>query len=105
MTKLGCSVENCAYNANKMCKRENITVDGPEAKKPSETACKSFMAKGTNTLNSLSCSCVAKETNVACDAVTCKYNQKNKCTAEEIAIAGVHAMTNGETECGTFACK
>ena len=26
MTKLDCLVVNCAYNANKMCKRENITV-------------------------------------------------------------------------------
>ena len=105
MTKLECMVVNCAYNNNKMCKRENITVGGHEAHKASETACKSFSPKGTNTLNSVSNSTAEKATNVACDAVTCKYNQGKKCTADQIAIAGVHAVTNGETECGTFTCK
>ena len=45
------------------------------------------------------------ETNIACNAVTCMYNSNKKCTAEKIQIAGVKAMTSGETECGTFQCK
>lgn len=105
MTKLDCTVVNCAYNTNKMCKRENITVGGHEASKPSETVCKSFYPKGTNTVNNVSSFQPEKETNVACDAITCRYNYNKKCAADQIAIAGIHAMTNGETECGTFQSK
>ena len=105
MTKLECLVVNCAYNANKMCKRENITVGGHEARKPSETACKSFSPKGTNTLNSIACGGPERETNIACDAVTCRYNHDKKCAADAIIVAGMHAVTNGETECGTFQSK
>ena len=105
MTKLDCLVVNCAYNANKMCKRENITVGGHEASKPSETACKSFLQKGTNTMNSISTGGPERETNIACDAVTCRYNHEKKCTADAIVVAGMNAVTNGETECGTFQSR
>lgn len=105
MTKLDCLVVNCVYNNNKHCKRENITVGGHEARKPSETVCKSFSPKGTNTLTSMACGGPKDALNVACDAVTCRYNDNKKCSAEHIAIAGMHAVTNGETECGTFQSK
>ena len=101
MVELDCSVIGCAYNANNCCRREDITVGGHEAHKASETACKSFSPKGTNTLIN-ACGCGKKETKVACDAVNCKYNEEKVCQAEHIAIAGRHAVTNGETECGTF---
>lgn len=105
MTKLDCTVANCSYNENKMCKRENIRVGGRNAVKPSETACESFYPRGTNTMTSIDAKGPARETGIACDAVTCRYNKNHKCAAEHIQIAGVHAVTNGETECGTFQCK
>jgi len=105
MTKLDCSVVSCVYNNNKKCKRENITVGGHEAMKPSETACESFSPKGTNTLTSLACGGPNTELNVSCNAVTCRYNDNKKCAANHIQIAGVKATTTGETECGTFQNK
>lgn len=104
MVKLDCSVVGCAYNANNSCRRENITVGGHEAHKSSETACKSFSPKGTNTLVN-ACGCPKKETKVACDAVNCKFNEANVCVADHIGIAGRYAVTNGETECGSFVQK
>lgn len=102
MVKLDCTVENCAYNANKSCRREDITVGGYEAHKSTETACESFAPRGTNTLVN-ACGGAKKETKVACNAVNCKYNEGKICHAEHIGIAGTHAVTNGETECATFA--
>ena len=32
-------------------------------------------------------------------------NDNKKCTAGHIQIAGVKAVSTGETECGTFQCK
>ena len=105
MTKLDCSVVGCTYNADNSCKRADITVGGHDARKSSETVCKSFAQKGTNTLrNSAECR-PSKNTEVACDAVHCKYTDAKKCKAEHIGIAGRHAVTNGETECGSFVCK
>ena len=105
MTKLECSVVNCSYNENRLCKRENITVGGREAIKPSETACESFYPRGTNTMTNLDTKGPKKETNIACNAVACRYNSDMKCMADHIQIAGVHAVSNGETECGTFEHK
>lgn len=105
MTKLACSVVSCSYNENKMCKRENITVGGYEANKPSETVCESFYPRGTNTLTNLDAKGPSPETNIACNAVTCRYNANKKCTADQIQIAGVKAVSAGETECGTFQVK
>ena len=50
MTKFDCIVVNCSYNENRLCKRDNITVGGMEAKKASETVCESFYPRGTNTM-------------------------------------------------------
>jgi len=105
MTDLICTVVSCSYNENKLCKRENITVGGHEANKPSETVCESFYPRGTNTMTNLDAKGPKKETNIACNAVTCVYNENKKCTADAIQIAGVKAVTSGETECGTFQCK
>lgn len=105
MTKLDCNVVGCSYNQNKMCTRENITVGGRQANKPSETVCESFNPRGTNTMTNLDCNGPKAETNIACNAVTCMYNNNNKCTAKHIQIAGMKAMTSGETECGTFQSK
>lgn len=105
MTKLDCSVVSCSYNENKMCKRENITVGGYDAVKPSETTCESFYPRGTNTMTSLDKKGPKAETNVACDATTCRYNEGRKCAAGHIQIAGVKAVSTGETECGTFQMK
>ena len=105
MTKLDCNVVSCSYNENRMCKRENITVGGMEARKASETACESFSPRGTNTMTNLDGKGPSPETNIACNAVTCRYNDNKKCTAEHIQIAGVKAVSTGETECGTFQAR
>ena len=105
MTKLDCSVTSCSYNENKMCKRDNITVGGCKAIKPSETACESFHPRGTNTMTSVDGKGPSLETNVACNAVTCRYNNNKMCTAKHIQIAGVKAVSTGETECGTFEAR
>lgn len=104
MVKLDCNVVSCAYNNNNSCRRENITVGGHQASKSSETICESFSPKGTNTLVN-ACGGPKKETNVSCDAVNCKFNDSKVCKAHHIGIAGQHAVTNGETECGSFVCK
>ena len=105
MTRLDCSVTSCSYNENRLCKRENITVGGKEAKKASETVCESFYPKGTNTMTNLDSKGASAETNIACNAITCMYNEDKKCKASQIQIAGMKAMTSGETECGTFQCR
>ena len=103
MTKLDFNVVNCSYNENNCCRREDIRVEGMQAKTPSETCCGSFAAKG--------CGCAtnkmgepAKETNVSCEATECKFNREKECCASHIGIAGGHADTCRETECGSFEC-
>lgn len=106
MTNLDCTVLSCIYNENKSCERGNIQVGGREAMKSSETACESFVQKRSDgeknqTQNKVGES-ASYPTEVACNAVKCRYNKEKKCHAEHIQIAGVHAVTTGETECGSF---
>jgi hypothetical protein len=113
MTNLDCTVYGCVYNSNNSCNRGNIHVGGKEAIKSSETLCRSFEQKGsTGTQNSAKNSVgnstaenAARLTDVACDAVKCRYNHEQKCQAQHIRIAGVHAVASGETECGSYESK
>lgn len=105
MTKLDCSVYNCAYNSDNSCKRNDIMVEGNEAVRPSETSCSSFAPKG--------CGCGAsnlsepprKDTDVSCSAVTCIFNEAKKCSATHIGIAGTDAGHSRETLCKSFVCE
>ena len=103
MTKLDCNVVNCSYNEDNCCKRMDIQVEGMKAKTSSETSCGSFAPRG--------CGCASaevtepkKETEVACEACECRFNREKKCSASHIGIAGGHADTSRETECGSFEC-
>ena len=113
MTNLDCTVYGCVYNSDNSCNRGNIQVGGKEAIKPSETLCKSFEQKGStasknvakNSAGNSTADHAARATDVSCDAVKCRYNQGQKCQANHIRIAGVHAVASGETECGSYEAK
>lgn len=102
MTKLDCNVVNCSYNGDNCCKRNDIHVEGIQAKTQSETCCGSFAPKGCGSSNSVGEP--EKDTNVLCDACDCRYNENKNCTAGHIGIAGGHADSCRETECGSFSC-
>ena len=95
MTKLDCNVVSCSYNENKLCKRDNITVGGMQAKKPSETVCESFYPRGTNTMTNMDGKGASKETNVACNAVTCMYNDNN--SSWKLLVIPRHVLTDSKT--------
>ncbi|MCM1282029.1 MAG: DUF1540 domain-containing protein [Muribaculaceae bacterium] len=103
MTVLDCNVVNCTYNDDNSCRRRDIHVEGAKAKTPSETCCGSYARKG--------CSCGAnsmgeaeKDTQVACEACDCRFNENRTCSAAHIGISGGHADSSRSTECGSFQC-
>ena len=104
MTVLDCNVVNCTYNEDNSCKRRDIHVEGMQAKTSSETSCGSFAPRG--------CGCASnrlgeadKNTDVLCEAVECRFNESKMCSAKHIGIAGGHADSAKETECGSFECS
>lgn len=104
MTKLDCNVVNCSYNEDNCCKRADIQVEGTKATTSSETCCGSFASKGCGCANAHT-EGARKETQVACEACECKYNEDHSCTAGHIGISGGHADSSRETECGSFVCS
>jgi hypothetical protein len=42
---------------------------------------------------------------LSCSAGACVHNQGGLCTANQIHVGGIHAMTSAQTQCGTFAEK
>ena len=103
MTKLECCVESCVYNQDSCCKKDSIQVMGDTAHFASETSCGSFsQRKEMNASSSAGCPCV--NTEVKCEAVKCKYNNDQVCSANHIDITGRHADSLKETECATFCC-
>lgn len=103
MIQLDCSVQNCKYNEDHCCCKDNIQVDGSSARRSNETCCGSFVEKTTDAVSNMSLE-PAKPTNVACKADMCKYNDNRKCHADSIDIQGKNACCCGETECATFCC-
>lgn len=103
MTNLDCSVRNCLYNKDNSCSRDNIHVEGANARITEETSCKSFVERKDGAQNSTASA--DKATNVLCDATNCIYNEACHCDAEHIGIAGRDACHCQETECASFRSK
>lgn len=104
MTKLKCSVRGCTYQKDECCCRGNIHVEGTHANKNSETCCGSFQEKKE-------CGCAnsmgepPQMSEIACEAVNCKFNVDCKCNAKDIMVTGNNACSSSETECASFDCK
>jgi hypothetical protein len=105
MALLDCDVTNCTYNADRSCKRADISVEGKDACTSSETCCGSFSPRGCDCpASNVSCNC-EKETRVQCEASECAYNRQHQCTAGNIGISGGQlADSSQETCCGSFVC-
>ena len=81
MTKLDCNVVSCSYNDDNCC------------------------TKGCGCGSNCHKEGAKKETAVACEATECKFNSQKQCSANHIGIAGGHADSCRETECGSFVCQ
>ena len=104
MTDLTCSVNNCIHNADKCCCKSSIMVDGAGATCCGDTCCASFdrmnQGKAVNNFET-----PKRSLNVACEAVSCVYNDSRRCTAEEISIAGHGAEEAGHTQCASYRSR
>lgn len=104
MTRLDCNVQNCFYNTNKKCSKENILVEGREASMPHETCCSSFKEQGASFSNNME-NQPNSSLEVSCKATNCTFNDNEMCRADHIGINGVNACVVAETECASFRCK
>ena len=106
MTILHCSATKCIYNDNKLCSRGDIEITGDNAHRADETSCGSFRDRTTAAMqNSGAEHCGCEKINIDCKAQECTYNNKCKCTASSINVAGCSTDGCNETKCSTFACK
>ena len=109
MTKLQCSVCDCANNSNNCCCRPDIDVCGKSACGQEQTACSSFEQKEKGTAeNSQGCSIPNQHLDIRCEAENCVYNEAGNCNAESIEVsgsAGGNASTQSDTQCRTFKMK
>lgn len=106
MTYLDCSVKGCSYNnEDGCCTKGDIRVEGREAKDAHSTCCASFKDRGEKGAFVNALKGVSKETEVACDAAHCRFNENSKCCAAHIGISGVGACSCKETECASFECN
>ena len=106
MTILNCSATKCIYNDNKLCSRGDIEITGDNAHRADETSCGSFRDRTTAAMqNSGPEHCGCEKINIDCKAQECTYNNKRKCTASSIDVAGCSTDGCNETKCSTFACK
>lgn len=105
MTELKCTVQNCAYNENMLCSRQDIKVEGAHAKSPNETSCGSFAPKGYGATNLVGGKHVCSETKVRCEVKDCAYHRNDQCHADSICVDGHQAASSGDTKCSTFKNK
>ena len=104
MTRLDCTVTSCLYNKESCCCKDKIEVGAEGASRHSrDTCCASFRERGEGVRSSVDIP--TKNTDVACQAVECTFNENCHCQAKHIGIAGGAACDCRETECATFRCK
>ena len=103
MNNLMCSVNTCTHNQNNLCCREYIKVAGKNTITANFTSCENFREKKDSLLT------IYKHLkillNVLCEAENCKYNNNQKCEANNISIEGSYAISEVQTECSTFTSK
>lgn len=104
MVNLDCTVTSCMFNKDKSCCKDNILVDGQNAKHSRDTSCQSFRERKADSVTS-AVDYPAKNTAIACEAVGCTFNEKCKCHATHITVAGAAACSCQDTECSSFRCK
>ena len=105
MTRLVCSVENCAYNKEHLCSLDEIKVDGEHATDSHSTCCASFRNSSESYSNCVDCECAKTETEIECHAHNCTYNADCKCHADSIDVCGCGSDTARGTACSTFRCE
>lgn len=106
MSYLRCNARACTNNQRELCIREGIRVDGDDARQRKDTCCGSFTLRPETYSNVVERNCAAQpETDIACDAMTCSYNQDCKCTAPSVDISGSGASDSSQTQCSTFDRK
>ncbi len=102
MTDLACSVKTCAYNECNCCKKDTIKVGGNQAVNSASTCCASYCEAGSGRATNACNNEPKRATGIECEAVRCRYNDNNRCTAKRVDVTGGHARISDETECATF---
>lgn len=113
---LSCNCTNCVHNERGLCDANNINVSGMNAHNSNATQCDTFMEKGLkNAFTSMSNINAAGElkqlyTNasiemtptIRCNALSCRYNNNQICSSNDVKIDGSRAITSSKTCCDTF---
>ena len=103
MNNLMCSVNTCTHNKDNLCCRESIGIAGKNTITANFTSCEIFRRKDGGFTNSIE---TPKSTlNIVCEAENCIYNNNQKCEANNVSIEGSYALSEIQTECGTFESK
>jgi hypothetical protein len=107
MTNLSCNVMNCANNKDQYCCRPEIQVGGQNANHSQQTCCASFSDATESTQNAVGCVLPNTSLEISCEAGNCKYNNNDKCCADQISINGEEENPHSQsyTQCATFAKK
>ena len=116
MPTLSCNATNCIHNMSSVCSANDISVIGSGAYSSLSTNCETFAEKGIrNSIYSISnfnvtgqmmqmfnSSSVYMSPAITCLAENCRYNSNSECTASNVQITGIGALTNSRTHCDTF---
>lgn len=107
MPRLNCKVENCAYNYNKLCKKNYIDVDGPFSKTKDDTCCNSFCdcddVRNIDTEFATFDKAANIKTEIYCDATNCVYEKGQRCYADHVEILKCKDGHDKQiTHCQTF---
>lgn len=104
MPKITCEAIKCYYNAEGLCSKDSVKIEGSSTTKNSlGTCCESY--ENSDKCSGGACNLknsVAGANSIECDATNCHYNEGKKCTANGINVIGHNADKCSETSCETF---
>lgn len=113
--KLKCDATTCVHNFNHLCGASTIQVKGGNTTDGNNTFCSTYAIKSTGnyiselgnvnltgSVSQLFSDNQVMEPKITCNAINCKYNSNEICTAGELKIMGPSSSAPQQTECKTF---
>ena len=82
MPDLSCAVTSCFYNKTDRCCKENIQVEGADARVMNETSCGSFRPRRGDSFVNMEAGTPEAKTSVHCEAHECVHNDNCNCVAD-----------------------
>lgn len=104
MTEIRCTVTDCSYKQNYLCKKTSVKITGKKAKDSDDTYCDSYKKTKVGFLEEFANELLmTNKSKITCDISSCSFFSDNKCSKSEIDVRQQNnTYSEYKTTCSSF---